>query len=114
MFFFAMNAFFMWNFYSPKSFSSYSKFYSYFFLLLWKHFNTWLKYLQNVTLKDLKCEMKMFLRTVQDKLKVFFSEMICKKIQKGLKMAKIIINLPGCLIQQAFRSMDKRFVRSLF
>lgn len=88
--------------------------FSYFFLLLWKHFNTWLKYLQNVTLKDLKCEMKMFLRTVQDRLKVFFSEMICKKIQKGLKMAKIIINLPGCLIQQAFRSMDKRFVRSAF
>ncbi|XP_031363900.1 uncharacterized protein LOC102672788 isoform X2 [Apis dorsata] len=81
--------------------------FSYFFLLLWEHFNIWLKYLQNITLEDLKCEMKMFLRIEQDKLKVFFSEMICKKIQKGLKMAKIIINLPGCLIQQAFRSMDK-------
>lgn len=88
--------------------------FSYFFLLLWKHFNAWLKYLQNVTLKDLKCEMQIFLSTEQDRLKVFFSEMICKKIQKGLKMAKIIINLPGCLIQQAFRSMDKRFVHLIF
>lgn len=51
MFFFAMNAFFMWNFYSPKSFSSYSKFYSYFFLLLFKTNHLKIIYFSNTILQ---------------------------------------------------------------
>lgn len=46
-----MDAFFMWNFYSPKSFSSYSKFYSYFFLLLFKTSHLKIIYFSNTILQ---------------------------------------------------------------
>lgn len=78
--------------------------------LLKKRFNEGLEYLRNVTLEELRQETRLFLMGERDKLNTFFSEIVWKKVQNYLKMTKIIIDAPGCLIQQAFRSMDKRFV----
>lgn len=78
--------------------------------LLKKRFNEGLEYLRNVTLEELRQEKRLFLMGERDKLNTFFSEIVWKKVQNYLKMTKIIIDAPGCLIQQAFRSMDKRFV----
>ncbi|XP_033366890.1 uncharacterized protein LOC117243479 [Bombus vosnesenskii] len=75
--------------------------------LLKKRFNEGLEYLRNVTLEGLRQETRLFLMGERDKLNTFFSEIVWKKVQNYLKMTKIIIDAPGCLIQQAFRSMDK-------
>ncbi|XP_050581430.1 uncharacterized protein LOC126917917 isoform X2 [Bombus affinis] len=75
--------------------------------LLKKRFNEGLEYLRNVTLEELRQETRLFLMGERDKLNTFFSEIVWKKVQNYLKMTKIIIDAPGCLIQQAFRSMDK-------
>ncbi|XP_017887991.1 uncharacterized protein LOC108629676 [Ceratina calcarata] len=80
------------------------------FKLLRDQIDAGLKYFRNVNFGDLKQEIKIFLRAEYEKLNVFlfeFEKGIRKKIQVCLKLAKIIIEAPGCLIQQAFRSMDK-------
>ncbi|CAL7936347.1 unnamed protein product [Xylocopa violacea] len=75
--------------------------------LLKEQFDAGIMYLKNITLEDLKQKTKASLRREQDRLNIFFSEVIRKKAQSWLKMAKIVVNVPGCLIQQAFHSMDK-------
>ncbi|XP_043587412.1 uncharacterized protein LOC122569844 isoform X2 [Bombus pyrosoma] len=75
--------------------------------LLKKRFNEGLEYLRKVTLEELRQDTRQFLMEERDKLNTFFSEVVWKKVQNYLKMTKIITDAPGCLIQQAFRSMDK-------
>lgn len=80
------------------------------FKLLRGQIDAGLKYLRNANFEDLKQEIKLFLRSEYEKLNVFlfeFEKAARKKIQACLKMAKFVIETPGCLIQQAFRSMDK-------
>lgn len=84
--------------------------FSHFVKLIRGHFNEGLRLLKNVRLEDLRQEAKVFLAIERDRINVFVSEIVWKRVQNYLKIAKIIIDTPGCLIQQAFRSMDKRFV----
>ncbi|XP_034178397.2 uncharacterized protein LOC117603390 [Osmia lignaria lignaria] len=65
------------------------------------------KRFQNITVEDLKRETKAFVKKHVDNLRVLFLKIVCKKVKKCLRMTRIIIDAPACLIQQAFRSMDK-------
>lgn len=73
-------------------------------------FDARLRFLQNVTFDDLRWEMKAFLKRGREKLANFILESVFKKTKRWLWMAKTVADVPACLIQQAFRSMDKRFI----
>ncbi|XP_076672390.1 uncharacterized protein LOC143371289 [Andrena cerasifolii] len=70
-------------------------------------FDARLRFLQNVTFDDLKWEMKAFVKRGREKLANFILESVFKKAKRCLWMLKIVAGVPACLIQQAFRSMDK-------
>nr|XP_003708536.1 PREDICTED: uncharacterized protein LOC100880924 isoform X2 [Megachile rotundata] len=69
--------------------------------------NVVLKRVKNIAIEDLKGETKAFMRKHVDKLKDFFLKVVRNKARRCLRMIKIVIDAPACLLQQAFRSMDK-------
>ncbi|XP_076246370.1 uncharacterized protein LOC143186570 [Calliopsis andreniformis] len=69
-------------------------------------FGAGLRFLQHFSAVDWKKEVKTFVMQGRDKLRGFLDD-VGKKAEKCLKMAKIVLGLPACLIVQAFRSMDK-------
>ncbi|KAF3427796.1 hypothetical protein E2986_02123 [Frieseomelitta varia] len=81
--------------------------FSHFVQLIRGHFNEGLKFLKNVSLEDLRHETKLFLAMERDRINIFVREIVWRKVQSYFKIARIIIDTPSCLIQQAFRSMDK-------
>lgn len=70
-------------------------------------FGAGLRVLQQMSVVDLKQEVKKFVMQGRDRLRSFLDE-VGKRVKKCLKMATIIVGAPACLVQQAFRSMDKR------
>ncbi|XP_053995086.1 uncharacterized protein LOC128885206 [Hylaeus volcanicus] len=66
-----------------------------------------LKYLLSVTAEDLKREMIALAKKEGGRLKAFILVDVWKTVKRWLKMAKILVGVPACLVQQAFRSMDK-------
>ncbi|XP_076623656.1 uncharacterized protein LOC143343043 [Colletes latitarsis] len=70
-------------------------------------FRNGLKYLQNVTAEDLRQEAWAFAKKEGDRLKDFILEDVWKTWKKCLRATKIVVGVPACLVQQAFRSMDK-------
>lgn len=72
-----------------------------------------LQFLRTVTLEDLMREVKVIARNEGEKMKIFFSD-LWRKMKRWMRVAKIVVGSPACLIGQAFRSMDNRLFGFLF
>ncbi|CAK9829330.1 hypothetical protein ANTRET_LOCUS6689 [Anthophora retusa] len=81
--------------------------FSHFLKLLRGQFDDISKYLSTATLQDVTLETREFLNREREKLSNFYMEVVRKKVLSCLKITKLILDVPSCLIQQAFRSMDK-------
>ncbi|KOC60631.1 hypothetical protein WH47_07992 [Habropoda laboriosa] len=81
--------------------------FSHFLKLLRGQFDDVSNFLSSVTFQDVILETKEFMNRERERWYSFYTEVVRKKVYSWLKITKIIVDLPGCLVQQAFRSMDK-------
>ncbi|XP_076171217.1 uncharacterized protein LOC143148618 [Ptiloglossa arizonensis] len=75
--------------------------------LLMRQFEKRLKYIRNVSAEDLKWEIKAYAKNEAERLRVILTENVWRRMKRYFRMTKIVVSVPSCLVQQAFRSMDK-------
>ncbi|XP_015429994.1 PREDICTED: uncharacterized protein LOC107186611 [Dufourea novaeangliae] len=69
-------------------------------------FEDGLKFLRNITVEDVKREAIVFVMNEGERSREFLLG-VWRRTKRWMRMTKIIFEAPACLIEQAFRSMDK-------
>ncbi|XP_076287010.1 uncharacterized protein LOC143212282 [Lasioglossum baleicum] len=74
--------------------------------VLMARFSEGFKFLQNLTWEDAKSKLKVLADNEIERLRVLLLN-LWKNVKGLVRLTKIVVGSPACLIAQAFRSMDK-------